>query len=179
MIDEAFHPLFHLDMRPLHYFSVLGRALFTAQQLEMNCRAIAGFLHMRQLIAAHGSSILEDATFMKGMNQLWKKTLGQHINSLNEMSMFTDEAAPIFEEARKARNRIAHDIAMGVTDRLDSELDERIGEIKDLVWKIAAADKIAAALIHLQNKDPLPRKDFFASYEDRVVAWVVEDTFEE
>jgi hypothetical protein len=113
------------------------------------------------------------------MNQLWKKTLGQHINSLNEMSMFTDEAAPIFEEARKARNRIAHDIAMGVTDRLDSELDERIGEIKDLVWKIAAADKIAAALIHLQNKDPLPRKDFFASYEDRVVAWVVEDTFEE
>jgi len=179
MIDEAFHPLFQLDMGQLHYFSVLGRALFAAQHLEMSCRAIAGFLHMRHQVGAHGSSIFDDPTFQKDMDQIWKKTLGKHITSLKKMSIFADDTAPILEGARKARNRIAHDVAMGITDQLDSELDQRIDEIKDLVRKIAAADKIAATIIHLLNKDPLPRRDFFVSYEDRVVAWVTEDTFEE
>jgi hypothetical protein len=179
MIDEAFHPLFQLDTGPFHYFSVLGRALFTAQHLEMSCRTIAGFFHMRQQVGTHGASILEDPRFQKGMDRLWKKTLGQHITSLKEIDVFADNTAPIFEDAREARNRIAHDIAMGVTDPLDSEIDQRIDQIKDLVRKIAAADKIAATVIHLLNKDPLPRRDFFVSYEDRVVAWVTEDTFEE
>lgn len=179
MIDEAFHPMFRLDMGPLHYFSVLGRALFTAQHLEMNCRAIAGLLHMRDQVMRHGSSVLEDDTFRKGMRQLWKKTLGQHVHGLNEMCVFSEDAAPILDVAVKARNELAHSVAMDVTDRLDAELDDRIDHIRRLVRQIATADKIASALIHVLNKDPLPHRDFFESYEDSVAAWVTEDTFEE
>jgi hypothetical protein len=179
MIDIAFHPLFPLDMGPLHYFSVLGRALFTAQHLEMNCRAIAGFLDVREQSAEHASSVLEDPAFQKAMRQLWRKTLGQHIHSLTKLGVLSGDAAPIFEAAVHARNEIAHSVAIDVSERLDSELEERIDHILKLVRKIAVADKIVSAIIHLLNKDPLPDRDFFTSYEDRVVAWVSEDTFEE
>ncbi len=179
MIDDAFHPLIRLDMGLVHYFSVLGRALFTAQHLEMNCRAIAGFLHMRSQVMQHGSSVLDDGTFQKGIHQLWKKTLGQHVHGLNELCIFSDDAAQLLGAAVKARNELAHDVAMGITDRLDAELDQRIDEIRELVRKIATADKIVSSLLHILNKDPLPRKDYFKTYEERVIAWVTEETFEE
>jgi hypothetical protein len=179
MIDVAFHPLFPLDMGPLHYFSVLGRALFTAQHLEVNCRGIAIFLHVREQGYIHGTQVLDDPEFQKAINRLWRKTLGQNVHGLIESGAFSDDIAPIFKTAVCARNEIAHSVAMDVSERLDFEIDERIDYILGFVRSIAKADKIASAIIHLLNKDPLPTKDFFASYEDRVTAWVSEETFEE
>lgn len=179
MIDEKFHPLFPLDMGPMHYFSVLGRALFTAQHLEMNCRAIALFLHMREQSINHGPLVLDDPEFQKAINRLWRKTLGQNVYNLIEGDAFSADAAPIFETAVRARNEIAHSVAMDVSERLDSEINERIDHILGLVRSIAEADKIASAIIHVLNKDPLPTKYFFESYEDQVTKWVSEETFEE
>ena len=179
MIDIAFHPLFPLDMGPLHYFSVLGRALFTAQHLEMNCRAIACFLRMREQSILHGSSVIEDPAFLSGMDQLWRRTLGQHVSGLSELCVLSPAVIPVFKAAVQARNEIAHDVAMDVSERLDSEVDERIAHVLELVRKIAEADKIASAIVHLVNKDPLPLTEFFDSYEDRVTAWVSENTFED
>jgi hypothetical protein len=179
MIDDAFHPLMRLDMGRLHYFSVLGRALYTAQHLEMNCRAIAGFVRMRLSVQEHGSAILDDEEFLKGIANFWKSTLGQLVNYLTEMDVFAVDACALFREALRARNEIAHDIAIDISENLDAELDERIGHIKELVRKIAAADKVASLLIHILNEDPLPISDFFNQYEKRVEAWVAEETFEE
>jgi len=184
MIDSAFHPLLRLDMGPLHYFSVLGRALFTAQHLEANCRAIVGYLKLRMQLAKHESAALEDPQFQEVMMDLWAKTMGQHIKFLNGMRVSANEIAgrtvkQILEDAREARNEIAHDIAVGLTDLLGSELHQRINDIKTLVRKIATADKVVAVTIHMCNKDPLPTHDFLASYEDKVVAWVTEATFED
>jgi len=179
MIDIAFHPLSPLHMGPLHYFSVLGRALFTAQHFEMNCRAIAGFLCMREETTLHGLSVLDDPTFQKRMDQLWRKTLGGHVYDLTKRCVLSADAAPIFKAAREARNEIAHNVAMDISERLDSELDERLDYVLELVRKIAAADKVASAMIHILNKDPLPTRTFFESYEDRVVTWVKERTFDD
>lgn len=179
MTDIAFHPFLALDKGPLHYFSVLGRALFTAQHFEMNCRAIAGFLHTRKQITLHGSSVLDDRTFQKRMNQLWRKTLGRHVSDLTERFVLPDNVALIFAAAVHARNEIAHNVAMDVSERLDSELDERLDYVLELVREIAAADKVASAMIHLLNKDPLPTRTFFESYENRVVAWVKERTLDD
>ena len=179
VIDTAFHPLFRLDMGPLHYFSVLGRALFTAQHLEMNCRAIAGFLRVREQTTLDGASVLESSAFEKEISKLWRKTLGQHVHDLTKMFALPSDIAPILRGAVQARNEIAHNVAMDVSERLDSELDERLDHILELVRQIAEADKVASAIIHLLNRDPLPTKEFFASYEDRVTGWVEEDTFED
>ena len=177
MIDSAFHPLFPLDMRPMHYFSVLGRALFTAQHLEMNCRAIAALLHMSEQIKLQGSLMLEDPAFQRGMSQLWRKTLGQHVRNLTEEKPLPGDAIPILKAAVKARNNIAHSVAMDVTDRLEAELEDRLDQLTELVRKIAEADKIAAAIVHGFNNDPLPTGAFFQSYTQRVVAWVMEDAY--
>jgi hypothetical protein len=168
-----------LDMGPLHYFSVLGRALFIAQHFEMNCRAIAGFLYMREESIMHGSSVLEDPAFRNHIGKLWRTPLGWNVKDLSKLRILSDDAAPIFKAAVDARNEIAHNVAMGISETLDSELDERIDRILGSVRSIAEADKIATAMIHMLNKDPLPTAEFFASYEDRVTAWVSADTFEE
>jgi len=179
MIDIAFHPLFPLDMGPLHYFSVLGRALFTAQHFEMNCRAIAGFLYMREETTLHGSSVLDGPAFQKKIGQFWRTSLGGHVNDLIEQHVLSADAAPLFQAAREARNEIAHNVAMDISERLDSELDQRLDYVLELVRKIAAADKVASAIIHILNKDPLPTRTFLESYEDLVVTWVKERTFDD
>ncbi len=174
----AFHPLFSLDMEPLHYFSVLGRALYTAQHLEKNCRAIAGLLYVRKQIYVSGSSVLENLVFQKKIGELWRKTLGQHITDLTKVNVLPDNSVPIFKKAVQARNEIAHSLAIDMSEFITSELDERINHIIRLVRSIAEADKIASVMLHLLNKDPLPSKEFFAFYVDRVISWVSEDTFE-
>lgn len=179
MINIAFHPLFPLDMGPLHYFSVLGRALFTAQHFERNCLAIVGLRQGSEQAVLHGLSAIEEPAFQKGMCQLCRRTLGQYVNELTKLGVLSDDAGPVFRAALQARNEIAHEVAMDVSERLDSELAERLDHILDLVRKIAAADMIASAIIHLLTKDPLPTRDFFDSYEDQVASWVAEGTFEE
>ena len=176
MPDVAFQSTFRLDIGPLHYFSVLGRALFTAQHFEMNCRAIVAFLDARCCASDHGPSALDDAVFDRKMLQLWKKTLGHHTCTLKELCVVSEDGATLLDAARKARNEIAHEVAMDVTDRLDAELSQRIDHIRDLVWRIAAADKIVSFVLHVLNRDPLPGREFLQSYEAKVAEWVVEDT---
>ena len=179
MTDIAFHPLFPLDMGPLYYFSVLGRALFTAQHLETKCRGIEGYLYMRKTPSLH-DSIIANSPFQKGIEELWKKTLGQHVHALKrDHGVLPGDVATIFESDRDARNEIAHHVAADISERLEVDLDERIEHILGLVRSIAEADKFASMMLHLLNKAPLPTKDFLDSYEDRVVAWVAEGTIEE
>ena len=179
MPDIAFHPLFPLDMGPLHYFSVLGRALFTAQHLERNCLGILAHLHMRTAFAPDGSTIMESPDFQKGIQALWEKTLGALVSDLKSDLDLPNKVTSTFWSAVAARNDIAHQVAADVSERLDADLDERIEHILRLVRRIAKADKIASVIIHQLNKDPLPSKNFFDSYEELVVAWVSENTFEE
>ena len=144
----------------------------------MNCRAIAGFLYIREKATLDNSSVLEDLTFQKKIDQFWRKTLGQYVHTLTKISVLTDDIVPVFREAVQARNEIAHNVAMDVSKRLDLELEERLDHILELVRQIAKADKVASTIVHLLNKYPLPTKNFFESYEDRVTSWVKEDTFE-
>ena len=177
MDNTAFHPLPLLDKELHHYFSVLGRALFTTQQLEMNCRAIVGFVHMLSQTEFLGASAIDDPKFQEWMENLWKHTFGHHIKELQKIYGFPDEIYSIFEDARVARNTIAHEIAMGVVDRLELGVEPQIDEIKDLVRKIAIADKIASSILQAINKESFPTAVFYLSYEDKIVAWVSEDTF--
>lgn len=179
MDNTVFHPLPPMDKELLHYFSVLGRALFTAQQLEMNCRAIVGFVHMRTQTEFLGTSAIDDPKFQEWMENLWKRTFGHHIKELQKIYGFPNEIYSIFEDARVARNTIAHEITMGVLDRIEYSGEPQIDEIKDLVRKIATADKIASSILQAINKEPFPPAVFYLSYEDNIVAWVSEDNFKQ
>lgn len=175
MIDIFYHPLFEFDQRSLHFFSVLGRALYTAQHFEMNCRALAVSLRMVEHVST-GSSV-EDPVFQQEIVRFYKQTLGKYASNLKQRNLFSEDFLSILDKAVRARNKIAHNIVIGITDSTCPDLDDRIREIEVLVRQIASADKVVATLIHIVNKDPLP--SFLNSYENNVVAWVVEKTFEE
>jgi hypothetical protein len=179
MIDNFFHPLIRLDIGPLEYFSVLGRALFTAQHFETNCRALAGFLNMRIESGTKGLCVLDTPEFRDKIDKLWKQTLGCDIHYLKKNFEFPNEIAKILDDARDARNEIAHWATVGIGDDLDSEVDMRVDEIRARVDKIAAADKYIAALIHAANKDPLPTPQFFLAYDKKVADWVCEAASDE
>jgi hypothetical protein len=176
MTDIAFLPFIRLDEGPLHYFSVLGRALYAAQHLEMNCRGVAVFLHLKTTIAK-GQSSLDDPVFQRDIGKMWNRTLGQNIHHL-EQAGIPEHLQTTLDKARDSRNEIAHSIAMGINESLDGELEHRIAEIVALVRNIASADKAMATLVHVLNKDSLPTAAFLKDYEDRVVRWVVEPTHE-
>ena len=178
MINIFFHPLIPLDMGPLEYFAVLGRALFTAQHFETNCRALAAYFSMRVSAMRERASVVETPAFRERLDRLWKQTLGRHIHDLQSIFAFPPEITQVFDAALEARNEIAHWLTVGIDDHLDSEIDSRIAEIRMRVVKIAAADKCVAVLLHAANKDPLPASSYFSKYEETVANWVCQPAFD-
>jgi len=158
------------DEHELQYFTVLGRALYVSQHLEMNCRAIVVNMEARRQVIKGGSMSLGDGSFAETVSKLWRQTLGQHVRCLSDTWPTGFDMGAKFDAAVAARNEIAHEVATGL--EFEEAFDARIARIKDLVRPIAAADKVASALIHVLNKDPLPVAGYLSTYEDRVVEWV-------
>lgn len=168
-----FHPLFPLNERALNFFSVLGRALYTAQHLEMNCRAVVGYIHMRLGVIRSGNEVLDSPEFLGQIDHIWKKTLGQNIKYLKDNNFIETGLLRILEEATEARNEIVHSITIGINDQSDCESVNIFDDIKPLVGKIATADKMISALLRYLNKDLLPTPNYFLTYENRVIDWVM------
>jgi len=165
--------MFLLDEKAHLYFSVLGRALYTAQHLEMNCRAIVGFIHIRLSVMGSGSEVLDSPELLSQIEQLWKKTLGQNIRILKDYNFFDENLMRILEEATDARNEIAHKVTMGIDERTDFESINIFDDIKPLIRKIATADKFISGLLHFLNREPLPTPHYFKYYENQVTDWVL------
>ena len=179
MKDLFFHPLPQLDIGLLNYFSILGRALFTAQHFETNCRALAGFLLIKEDQAKNGSNLLEAPEFHSKMNKLWGQSLGSIILRIPLGISRPNDISQALDEARDARNQIAHWATVGVDIKNETELSTRINEISILVQKVARADKYIATLLHVINKDSIPADAFFRQYEKTVADWVCEPAFGE
>lgn len=174
MNDIFFHPLPQQNTGTVEYFSVLGRALFTAQHFETNCRALAGFLMMKTEQVENGSNVLDSPKFHLKINKLWKQNLGNIIPRITKSNPPSNDISQVLDEARVARNEIAHWITVGVNIESDAELSNRIDEIRIHVQKIAYADKYVAALLHKVNKTSLPSDQFFTNYEKEVADWACE-----
>jgi len=172
-MDIHFHPLFSLDERAHLYFSIIGRALYTAQHLEMNCRAIVGFIHMRLSVTRSGPDVLDNPEFLGQIEHIWKQTLGRHVNILKDYGFFDEDFRRLLGEAVDARNEIAHFITIGIDEHTDFGSINIFDDIKPLIRKIATADKFMSGLLHFLNKDPLPTPDLFISYENQVIDWVL------
>lgn len=179
MNDIFFHPLPQQNTGTVEYFSVLGRALFTAQHFETNCRALAVILMMKTEQVENGSNVLEMPEFHLKMNKLWKQNLGNIIPLITNGNPPSSDISRALDEARVARNEIAHWITVGVDVENEAELSKRIDEIRIFVQKIACADKYISALMHIVNKTSLPSVQFFTNYEKEVADWVCEPVFSE
>lgn len=174
MDDSPFHPLFELTETNLHYFSVLGRALYTAQRLEMNCCSLLTRCNLEDMLGKGWNSKRPEWTEL--LQKIDKKTLGNMVREtgLRNLRHNSIDFEKLIDDAVGARNTIAHSITVGVTDRIDSEVEERISHIAELVRLIAKADYFVAAFDNKVWDGPYHYRGPLEEYEKMVVDWVLE-----
>lgn len=184
MRSHHFQFRFLLDEETLHLFSVLGRALYTAQHLELNCRLLVKHtLTMQNRKEISGD--IGDKPFLEQAEQLWKKPLGCQIDFLkkyffefnNNPDNYQNSVSTLLCEAKNARNEIAHVSSLDFEDYDDFDVDPYIDKLRPLIRKIAEADKYIAMLLHVLNQKKLPSLTFTHQYEDLVEQWVTAPTF--
>lgn len=180
-MHHHYHPLIDLDQGPLHYFSVLGRALYTTQHLEMNCKAICTYFKFKKHLIEKCSNPLTDPEFISVIIKHYEHfTLGwfghfsKKINYPNED--ISNTITSILKQAKDARDELAHCLAMGIDINLDIELNDRIDEIKVIIKKIAVADLMCSTTLQSINKEPLIVLST-DEYVKKIVEWVTEETF--
>ncbi len=152
--------------------AVLGRALIIATRFDAMCEAAAIAFEMKTEFAEHVAS--GDAEYEEHVSKIAEKyrNLNKNIESLR----FLGDITVVLHDARKARNRVAHELAKGLTGCLDTKVkeDNLLQEVADLIVDIAYGDIAISLTISAFNGDSVPTKQFIASYKDRIVRWVTE-----
>lgn len=152
--------------------AVLGRALIVATRFDSMCEAAAVALELKTGYADH--VILGEVEYQEYASKIVERyrTLNQNINTLS----FPSDISVVLHDARRARNRVAHELAKGLTGCLDTAVneDELLQEVSDLIMDIAYGDIAISLTISAFNGDPVPTKQFVASYKDRIISWVTE-----
>ncbi len=152
--------------------AVLGRALIIATRFDAMCEGAAIAFEMKTGLAeqvASGEADYEEYVSKIAENY---RNLNKNIESLS----FVGDITVVLHDARKARNRVAHELAKGLTGCLDTKVkeDDLLQEVADVIMDIAYGDIAIALTISAFNGDSVPTKQSMASYKDSIVRWVTE-----
>lgn len=161
-------------------FGIVGRALTLTTHFDMNCKSLANVMSIKE-----NAHLLNDKTsFDEFLRRLKKRQLTHSIDKFTstitsglKSSNLSDEVINAFQqtifawlhEGREARNEIAHDIAVSLSQYPEDE--KVIKRIRELVPKMAKADFYIASFIenHINKSPVTPSMDAFI---ERAVSWV-------
>lgn len=150
----------------------LGRALIVATRFDSLCEAAAIAFEIKVGFAE--LVVIGEVEYEEYASKIVEKyrALNQNIKTLS----FLGDISVVLHGARKARNRVAHELAKGLTGCLDTKVHEEtlLQEVSDLIMDIAYGDIAISLTISAFNDDPVPTKQFIASYKDSMVKWVTE-----
>lgn len=156
-------------------YSAVGRTLTIATRFENNCKSLSLLLGMK----SNKNFLSDDIEF----NKLIKKLINQKLfDDINTISGNSKELSSILNLAREARNRIAHELTIGLDCLLDTLPKEKLcnleADMNDIINKIAEGDLVTSFLITKLTNEVLPNNDFLTNYKDNIVQWVIdmEDT---
>jgi len=154
-------------------YGALGRALHVAQNFEANCKSVALLLGIKTAVVKGELRALDDPQFGDFVDSLRRKSLGRHIAKLRQCGI-SDEFYQTLDSARKARNTIAHEIALGIEHRVEDREGKRkmLADLGALVRPMAEGDKLIGCLGQLLTNEPVPTAQYLARYPDEVVEWV-------
>lgn len=148
---------------------VLGRVLILATRFDFMCNSLALLLHISEFRTAFG---IAEQSFRELVDDALSRyrTLYRNIESIGLPDQLADE----LHRARKARNEIAHSLTVRLTGCLDTKINKVtfIQDVERLVRDLVIGDIIISLLISTFNHEPLPNKEFFNSYEGKVLDWV-------
>jgi hypothetical protein len=153
-----------------HFFAVLGRALFTANNFEAKCQHILRLVRLANLFQQGNDA---DAAF-KLAATLRDKMLAGTISEIQ--TSVTIEAADIqlLEEARVARNFIAHEGGLLVSGILTTEqcISDQLERLRMNVQILAKGDNVASKWEYgICEKEP-PPYGMYELYPAALEEWI-------
>lgn len=155
---------------------ILGRALIIATRFDSLCKSLAMLPNLSLAILMPNNTLNEEQ-YEKMISNIIKDNSNLY-NSIGRLGVNT-ELENILNNARKARNEIAHSLALGLEGDIEyrgsRNIDNFILEASELLKIIAKGDLVISALISYSNKEPIPILDekFCTSYENEIVNWVI------
>lgn len=149
---------------------MLGRALIVATRFDAMCKAAALQVEFRKETVSLGDE--------KNRSMLLSKIAEKHrsLNSSIKAIGLPKDVSVLLDDANRARNSVAHDLAKGLTGCLDIKIDEGslIQEVSELMFDLSYGDVVISQTIGMLNGEQSPRADLVSTYVERVMQWVVE-----
>jgi len=151
-------------------YSIIGRALTFSTRFESICRTLNALLHIKE-----NKNILEseeDVTEL--VDKIWKLPLVQHISSIATESELKD----VLDKGRRARNKIAHELTLGLDRSIDTlprrHIDNLMDRLRELIKELSEADRVVSLVASVATKVPLPSPEFLAQYPSLIEKWIIE-----
>jgi hypothetical protein len=156
-------------------YAALGRALAYATSFESICRAVSSRHHLRQQVIEKNLSIdTADDAFAAVVADVWEQRLWQHVKRILEYEEFPSDIAATVKQAKSARNEIAHELPLGISHTIETDAGRSglLSVLSDLVRKIAEGYIIVELTSLVETHEPVPTRQFLATYPMRMVEWV-------
>jgi hypothetical protein len=152
-------------------FISLGRLLALSQRIESKCRSLA--LHVKMRLAA-ASPLESEEALHAFCNVVWNQTLHAHIATVSKLYGSESEIYKTLDGARIARNKVAHDVALGFEQwaYCESLMSEQSARIRELATVLARADNLLSTLESVFSNEPMPSGEAYLAYSERLVTWV-------
>ncbi|WP_210464348.1 hypothetical protein [Vibrio crassostreae] len=147
------------------FHAVLGRCLIVATRFDSLCDHTC--LVTRFKIGELSLSVLKDEVVKF-------RTLASNIHKMFPQDMFP-ELFDIFDEARIARNSIAHGLCKGLTGCIDTKVTdlEFIQMVQEVIKPIALADCWISYFLSKLNQEPLLQIKP-ENYQKKILNWVLD-----
>lgn len=150
-----------------------GKALYLANAFESKCRFVLRIANLVSFVDEHPGSGLDDAIASLARDKLLHPTLEE----LKSFPIVKDDEADLLDEARVARNFIAHEGAdFGyVFSATEAQLNEHLDELRQAVVNLAQGDSIVSRWVYeIEEKEAAPL-GIVLSYPTLVEEWVFGD----
>lgn len=152
-------------------FGVIGRALVIATRFDSMCKTLAQAIDLKIPARLRGISDNDfDSLVEKALKQ--SSTLDKSIKNLG----LPDSVSVILHDARKARNSIAHDLAVGLEGCVDTKMDKSgfLNEVSEYMFDLAHGEVLISILMNEFNSEDLIRPELIPSYKEKVLSWVID-----
>lgn len=146
-------------------FSTIGKLLFVCQKFETNCKLIAKHIQ----IMTTDDLFSNTNSYNTFLNKIKTSTLNNNIKLVDKLTLIGDPIE-ILNAARKSRNFIAHEIYIGLENKLGTIADQLNleSEIKLHGQIIANGEFVAAWLCGLLLRGSLPN----LTQADQTIKWL-------
>ncbi|MDM5076583.1 hypothetical protein OB931_09370 [Aeromonas media] len=169
MNSDIFLDDFEITENTQELHAILGRCLIVATHFDHLCD------HTSKSFELKHSYVKAEVDLQKfedyAIELMYKyQPLHQSIESLS----VNGDVKNILIAAKKARNEIAHSLAIGLTGCLDTKIDESKfkSHLTQLIQDVAAGDHFISSILSLDNNAPLFQFSH-NKYQEKIVAWVL------